>query len=608
MRRDTLINQMDEQRKQILDSVLMAFVIAILVFVSIFGCAQSTSCGFDYLDQRIEANYYGARSNNLLIIPVVIHVIHKESEEIGVGANISDAQVISAIHNFNEVAATNVHGDIMIRLCLAKTDPQGNPTTGIDRHTWTSLYESNGLLAQSSGETAQSMAAEFSWPKQDYYNIYSVTEIDNNNAGGGVQGYAYFPTFSQVDGTYILYNAVGVVGNLKSYTNQNKTFVHELGHAFGLYHTFQSTNNCDVESNCNIEGDRLCDTAPMPNQNCYTTTLCPDAPVNNYMSYGSQNCKYEFTADGAARMNATILNSPYRQPLLESDVCASVNEGCTNDLCVNAIEIGCEPVEFTNVTCNIFDFDDNNMSRLVGNCTNSNLSQCGGNNWTAYHADMWFSFVIDTPGYYDLNTFTNYSCVNCGSGTLRLFLWHTYGSCEDAQIVYSLHCPQSVCWAGNIGEYLGDEAGYYEDSYSMMMEFLVTGQYYVQVDAWGWGPNHPDFEYSMGSGTISICPVVPLSLKPTLDINESLVTWDGVTSTDWTLFHADFNGEFTEVVRTDEKEFNLEGFEFSEGYNYFVVAGSTGFSNTVSLDVRYSNRAEGRYDILGREGVKIWIK
>ena len=156
-----------------------------------------------------------------------------------------------------------------------------------------------------------------------YYNIWTVTEIDDNGGGSGVQGYAYFAGApAPDDGTIILFNAFGfdpggLIGyNLKSYTNLNGTITHEMGHALNLYHTFEgdgtgSTCPPNTTGACSTEGDRCCDTPPhkRSTSNCVadgTANSCSAGTtagqyVHNYMDYSSEVCKNMFSPDQSAR-------------------------------------------------------------------------------------------------------------------------------------------------------------------------------------------------------------------------------------------------------------------------------------------------------------------
>lgn len=271
------------------------------------------------------------KANGIYTIPVVVHIIHK-GEAYGTGTNIVDAQVYSAIQALNEdyrkMAGTNGDGDgvdIEVEFCLAQRDPNDNPHSGINRVSGCSVtnYCDQGITAgQGSGAHEMTVKNLSRWPNQEYYNIWVVSEIENNNGGSGIQGYAYFPTTSQVDGTVLLYNAFGTVGNLKSYTNMNRTLTHELGHAFRLYHTFQG-GSCDDETACTMQGDRVCDTPPTTlNSNCSNPACEGTQQVNNYLDYTSQTCKNMFTEGQKARMRQAIVEA--RSNLMNSNGCEPI--------------------------------------------------------------------------------------------------------------------------------------------------------------------------------------------------------------------------------------------------------------------------------------------
>ncbi|MDI9338841.1 MAG: M43 family zinc metalloprotease [Alphaproteobacteria bacterium] len=59
---------------------------------------------------------------------------------------------------------------------------------------------------------------------------------------------------------------------------------HELGHSLNLLHTFQgSTSNtqCPVNNDCNTDGDGCCDTPPVTNADCYSTSICSSGDLTN---------------------------------------------------------------------------------------------------------------------------------------------------------------------------------------------------------------------------------------------------------------------------------------------------------------------------------------
>jgi PKD repeat protein len=270
---------------------------------------------------------------SVLKIPVVVHVIH-EGEPVGTGTNISDAQIRSAIAALNEdyrkIAGTNGDGDgedTNIEFCLAVRNPDNRESTGINRVDGTlsiTDYITDGITGIENGGNEEDVKALSKWPNTDYYNIWIVNKIEGNDQEG-TQGYAYFPGAGpNLDGAVILHNAFGTTGNLKSFTNLNRTITHELGHAFNLLHTFdESKTECYTESDCSSEGDSCCDTPPTikpPTPSC--SPVCINSQVENYMDYTPQECKNMFTSCQKTRMRAAIENS--RSSLLTSNGCEPV--------------------------------------------------------------------------------------------------------------------------------------------------------------------------------------------------------------------------------------------------------------------------------------------
>lgn len=180
------------------------------------------------------------KSGTVYKIPLVVHVMSTGNAL----TDITDDQIRASIKVLNE-AYRKVPGglgdgdgvDIEIEFALAVRDPNGNCTNGINRidMTGNSTYMASGVKrkATGSGITDASLKQEIVWNTNDYYNIWVISEIDDNNGGSGVQGYAYLAGAhgAVYDGTVILSN---------SFKNPNATaLIHELGHALNLYHTFE---------------------------------------------------------------------------------------------------------------------------------------------------------------------------------------------------------------------------------------------------------------------------------------------------------------------------------------------------------------------------------
>lgn len=243
-------------------------------------------------------------------IPVVFHIVHKGE---GHESNITDAQVISQIAALDTGFRYGTGVDTKISFCLASRDPEGNPTNGITRTNGVALFgsafENNGVASASieDGMSDEAMKeGSGCWNPDEYVNFYVVPEINGNDAGGGVQGYAYLgPTGDCRDGIVQLYNVTGTTGVLKPGRDQGKTGVHEMGHHLSLFHTFQNNFGC-TETNCETQGDRVCDTPPTTqNIGCFAST-CPDAMLENFMDYTSQDCKYSFSVGQAERMHSQL--------------------------------------------------------------------------------------------------------------------------------------------------------------------------------------------------------------------------------------------------------------------------------------------------------------
>lgn len=264
------------------------------------------------IQARFESGIQSRTVGNVLTIPVVMHVLHL-GESVGTGSNISDAQIQSSIDNLNDFYRGQTAGspvDFEIEFTLAKRDPNCNPTDGINRINASSVpnYSADGISFNGGPGAPQNTLKDLSrWPETDYFNIWIVTEIEGNNGGAGFQGYANFYTGSAYEGSVMMHTVFGYDPTNANpswplnFSRDNSTVVHEAGHYFHLYHTFQGddTNNdgvsdaCPADTTVGVDSDGCADTVPHQRETstCPANNACTGNPwiddntINNIMSY-----------------------------------------------------------------------------------------------------------------------------------------------------------------------------------------------------------------------------------------------------------------------------------------------------------------------------------
>jgi len=305
--------------------------------------------------------YQKVMTSPVKIIPVVVHVIHD-----GGTNNISDAQIQSQIdvlnEDFRKITGTNGDGngvDTEIQFCLAKKTPDGKCTNGIVRI----------LSTLSNHQTYQrSMLKQLTyWDNTRYLNMYVVKSI---NGSSGILGYSSFPGGPpDEDGIVVRHNYFGKIGTAAA--SIGRTTTHEIGHWFGLYHTFNG--GCGVDT-C-ADGDYVCDTPPAANPNfgCPTINSCsidfPDVndQIQNYLDYSDDNCKDMFTMGQKTRMHAALNTI---RTLIWSDT--------------NLVFTGCDS-GYVSAPCNIVaDFTANSQTICINNqilFTNKTLNGATSYQW-----------------------------------------------------------------------------------------------------------------------------------------------------------------------------------------------------------------------------------
>ena len=224
--------------------------------------------------------------------------------------------------------------DSQIQFCLAQTDPDGEPTTGIT-HTQT---EANGFPIQYSinGITAEFVKKEAfggvaPWDIDRYLNIWiAPIGVNGENYSYGIPREEYFPLNAYTPSNAIP-GALIDMDNLKApppFGTLEGLFAHECGHALGLLHTFH-IQGIDTIEFCN--GTDFMDDTPTAS---LTTSCDPsiventcvdpsnDEPdhVSNFMNYG---CQLMFTPDQIVAMHNNLSLAP--SGILEGTPCSLIS-------------------------------------------------------------------------------------------------------------------------------------------------------------------------------------------------------------------------------------------------------------------------------------------
>ncbi len=277
-------------------------------------------------------------TDEVLTIPVVVHIVHNTAAGPGVGEYMTDAEIIAVINevndNFAHTSGTTYGNpfsgtDLKIKLSLAVRDTSGKPTTGIIRHPDNDLAITN--------RDNQITQTTYNWRTTDYLNLYvvdTITSTDSYPNQSGVYGYAYKPSSHGLS-----YDG----GVFRADAFWHGLLCHEIGHYFGLDHNFLEA--C-LNDDCTTDGDKVCDTPPKTSAgghsydagNCIPSDNCdaddddlsinnPFRPIanggsgniddsnENYMDY-SGGCWSAFTAGQKERMRTFITTT--RASLLTS--------------------------------------------------------------------------------------------------------------------------------------------------------------------------------------------------------------------------------------------------------------------------------------------------
>lgn len=281
------------------------------------------------------------------IIPVVVHDLYSSPSN-----SISFNQIQWQIQALN-IAFQNQYQNYgkpfgtyatntKIQFCLAQNTPSASVNWTNNNEKGVMRYLVSPIVVNHNMDTDEPILLSITntpanFPFDKYLNIYLVSSISSSLATG-IQGYGKMRNLvvpaKPLDGVVMRRdifgdNSFGNTFPLNPNLQQGKVLAHEVGHYFGLYHTFEiafggpcSGNNA---GNCGGNGDLMCDTPPNTTAAVFipcgtSTNSCLDAlPAfslvdqpdmqENFMNYSFENCWFTFTQDQNNKMNGCLFTN-----------------------------------------------------------------------------------------------------------------------------------------------------------------------------------------------------------------------------------------------------------------------------------------------------------
>ncbi len=237
------------------------------------------------LESRTKGRRIGGTVGGL--VPVALHVIHD-----GVEGNVTDAQIEAQIDELNLDFSGACGGyDTGYRFVLASLDRTDEPD-------WFTMVQ-NSIDERRAKRT-------LGVDPMHHVNIYTA-KID-------AYGWSSFPwgvAEDEEDQGIVIHYGTLPGGHLTNF-NLGRTATHEIGHYFGLFHTFFM--GCDV-TNDFVE-DTPAEATPAsgcPDSMDTCSSPGPD-PIHNYMDYSDDTCYREFTTGQDDRMDEMV--ATYRPNLI----------------------------------------------------------------------------------------------------------------------------------------------------------------------------------------------------------------------------------------------------------------------------------------------------
>lgn len=289
----------------------------------------------------------GQRSNDVITIPVVFHIIH-DGDAVGSGENVSDALIQAQLDQMNDDFALmnsdanmipamfqGLAANTMVQFCLAQRTPDCQATTGINR-------VNGGQASWTRAQINSTLKPATIWDRDQYLNIWTVRFGAPDD---GLLGYAQFPGgTANTDGVVNAYYTTGSLANPNpdpagfGVYNKGRTMTHEVGHWLNLLHIWGDANcGSDLVADTPIhETDNGgCPSHPKTNTCSGTITEM----FMNYMDYVNDDCMHMFSEGQSDRICAVLNSGGLRATLALSEGCVPLGicycSAAADDLAAN---------------------------------------------------------------------------------------------------------------------------------------------------------------------------------------------------------------------------------------------------------------------------------
>lgn len=241
----------------------------------------------------------GQPGEAIYTIPVVFHVLHVNGPE-----NISDAQIAEALATLNAHYDAPVWpllppfdaiaGDMDIRFELAPVDPDGAPSTGIER-----IFTVETLSAGAPSSFVNP------WPRECFLNIWVVKGIES---GAAIQCLAPVDADSQpgMDGLMILHDWLGATGT--STPAHSHAFTYGVGRFLNLKRLCEELIDGGPCGDDEVEDTPPCDPLALPWCDNAQESCLAGVPTNDENFMQSSYCARMFTQGQRLRVHECLMS------------------------------------------------------------------------------------------------------------------------------------------------------------------------------------------------------------------------------------------------------------------------------------------------------------